>query len=59
MESGLEVAIQPVPTMLRAWYWQEGRGSRPSTDQCVLPAESFGEVNPYTRPTFPLAFSKD
>lgn len=31
----------------------------PSTDQCVLPAESFGEVNPYTRPIFPLAFSKD
>lgn len=38
-----------------------GRQRQPTTfpDQCILPAESFGEVNPYTRPTFPLALSKD
>ena len=49
-----------VPALRRAWYWQERNGSRrPSTRQCVLPAERFGEVNPYTQPTFPLASSKD
>lgn len=45
----------------RTWEWQERRSSpRPSNRRCVLPGrEKFGEANPYTQPSFPLAFSKD